>query len=107
MGIVYLLGDFGKENVYKIGVTKGEIEKRIKQLQTGNSGEIYLVDYFKTEYPFFIERSLHFKYCPKKKKNEWFELGLEDISNFQTDCLIIEGNAKILKENHFAKKILK
>ena len=46
MGFVYLLGDWGKEKTYKIGVTRGKIEKRIKSLQTGNSGEIYIVDYF-------------------------------------------------------------
>ena len=44
-GYVYLLGDFDKEGAYKIGVTRGTIERRIKKLQTGNSGEIYIVDY--------------------------------------------------------------
>ena len=53
-GYVYLLGDFEKEGSYKIGVTRGTIEHRIKKLQTGNSGEIYIVDYFQTEHPFFI-----------------------------------------------------
>ena len=43
MGCVYLLGDWDKENRYKIGVTRGDVDKRIKKLQTGNSGEIYLI----------------------------------------------------------------
>ena len=46
IGFIYLLGDWNKEGVYKIGVTTGKIENRIKKLQTGNSGEIYIVDYF-------------------------------------------------------------
>ena len=31
MAFVYLLGDSGQDNTYKIGVTRGKIEKRIKQ----------------------------------------------------------------------------
>ena len=44
---------------YKIGMTRGKIEKRIKQLQTGNSEEITLLKYHETEYPFFLENGLH------------------------------------------------
>lgn len=69
-GYVYLLGDWEKDGVYKIGVTRGTIERRIKKLQTGNSGEIYIVDYFQTEHPFFIERWMHIKYNSKKVMNE-------------------------------------
>ena len=46
MGSVYLLGDSEKEGIFKIGVTRGDIQKRIKKLQTGNAGEIYLVSYY-------------------------------------------------------------
>lgn len=56
MAFVYLLGDSGHDNTFKIGVTRSGIEKRIKQLQTGNSNEIYLVDFFETKYPFFFRK---------------------------------------------------
>ena len=85
-GYVYLLGDLGKERMFKIGVTRGTIERRIKKLQTGNSGEIYIVDYFQTEHPFFIEKWMHIKYCGKNVLNEWFELDLQDMLNFKKDC---------------------
>ena len=85
-GYVYLLGDFEKEGIYKIGVTRGTIERRIKKLQTGNSGEIYVVDYFQTEHPFFIEKWMHIKYGSKKVMNEWFEMGLDDMLNFKKNC---------------------
>ena len=85
-GYVYLLGDFGKEGVFKIGVTRGTIERRIKKLQTGNSGEIYIVDYFQTEHPFFIEKWMHIQYCGKQVLNEWFEMGIEDMKNFRKNC---------------------
>ena len=42
MSFVYLLCDSGQENCYKNCMTRGKIEKRIKQLQTGNSEEITL-----------------------------------------------------------------
>lgn len=107
MAFVYLLGDSGQDNTFKIGITRGEIEKRIKQLQTGNGEEIYLVNYYETDYPFFLERSLHLKYYPKQKRNEWFYLESEDIINFKEDCKLFENNARILESNPFAKKILK
>ena len=41
-GYVYLLADGLNDGIYKIGVTTGSIENRIKKLQTGNAGEIYI-----------------------------------------------------------------
>lgn len=107
MAFVYLLGDDGQDNTFKIGITRGKIEKRIKQLQTGNGERIYLVDFYETDYPFFIERSLHLKFYPKQKMNEWFNLDVEDLVNFKEHCRLFENNAKVLEDNPFAKKILK
>ena len=53
-GYVYILGDTTKANIYKIGVTRGNVEKRIKKLQTGNSGEIFLCMKYWTKYPFLL-----------------------------------------------------
>ena len=97
-GYVYLLGDFAKEGMFKIGVTRGTIERRIKKLQTGNSGEIYIVDYFQTEYPFFIEKWMNIKYGGKNVLNEWFELTVEDIKNFKKDCQKFENLYKVTHE---------
>lgn len=107
MAFVYLLGDAGQDNVFKIGVTRGPVEKRVKQLQTGNGEEIYLVSYYETDYPFFIERLLHTKLYPKQKRNEWFILNISDIVDFKEYCKNIEEQAIALKDNPFAKKILK
>lgn len=85
-GYVYLLGDFGKDGIFKIGVTRGTIENRIKKLQTGNSGEIYIVDYFQTEHPFFIEKWIHIQYGDRNILNEWFELTIDDMKNFKKNC---------------------
>jgi hypothetical protein len=107
MAFVYLLGDSGQDNTYKIGVTRGKIEKRIKQLQTGNGNEIFLVNSYETKYPFFLERLLHMQFFPQQKMNEWFELKDEDVFNFKEYCTLIEENAKALEDNPFAQKILK
>ena len=107
MAFIYLLGDAGQDDTFKIGITRGKIEKRIKQLQTGNGEEIYLVNYYETDYPFFLERSLHLKFFPKQKKNEWFKLCVEDVVNFKKYCQEIENNVEALKDNPFAQKLLK
>lgn len=101
-GYVYLLGDSGKEGVFKIGVTRGTIERRIKKLQTGNSGEIYIVDYFQTDHPFFIEKWMHIKYGWKNVMNEWFEMDLEDMKNFKKNCQKFE---KLYNISHNKKDI--
>ena len=47
MGYIYLIED-KNNNTYKIGVTKGDPKKRLKNLQTGNSSELeikYLFEY--------------------------------------------------------------
>ena len=107
MAFVYLLGDSGQDNTFKIGMTRGKVEKRIKQLQTGNGEEIYLVNFYETDYPFFIERLLHTKLYPKQKRNEWFNLDTEDVINFKKYCEEIEINAEALKDNPFSQNILK
>ena len=98
-GYVYLLGDWEKEGVYKIGVTTGKIENRIKKLQTGNGGEIYLVNYYYSDYPFYVEKWMHLKYYGVRKKGEWFELDLDKILTFKKDCEQIEKNYKEFLKN--------
>ena len=107
MAFVYLLGDAGQDNAFKIGMTRNGVDKRIKQLQTGNGEEIYLVDYYETDYPFFLERSLHLKFYPKQKRNEWFKLECDDIVKFKQHCQEIELTVEELKDNPFAKQLLK
>ena len=84
-GFVYILcaGD-----VFKIGVTEQAIEKRIRDLQTGNHEEIWCRDYIEVprKYLYDIERMLHLKHHMKKIKNEWYELPIEAITSFREDC---------------------
>lgn len=104
MGSVYLLGDSEKEGFFKIGVTRGDIEKRIKKLQTGNGGKIYLVSYYETEHPFLMEKMLHTKFFVDNVLNEWFSLTTEDVVNFKKYCDEIQKNIDALKDNYFFQK---
>lgn len=103
MAFVYLLCDSGHDNMFKIGMTRGDVEKRIKKLQTGNGSEIFLVKKYETEYPFYIEKMLHQKHCPEKRLNEWFELSNESVMNFEKDCKFFEELIDMMKDNPFFK----
>lgn len=104
MGIVYLISD---GELYKIGVTKSDIEKRIKKLQTGNGKEIYLVAKHKTEYPYYVEKTLHFRHCNEYELGEWFDLKDKSIFDFEKECEKIEEMIETMKDNPWFLKKLK
>lgn len=104
MGYIYLIGDKQNFGKYKIGVTRGDIKRRLKTLQTGNSGELYVEKIYETEHPFIVENILHNRYEYKKAINEWFDLDLEDITKFNEVCDDIEKTIEIMKDNYFFKK---
>ena len=106
MGTVYLLGDWDKEGRYKIGVTRGKVENRIKKLQTGNSGEIYLVSKYETEHPFLMEKMLHTRFGVDRVLNEWFELKDEDVLKFVEHCEDVERIINSLKDNYYFRNKL-
>lgn len=107
MAFVYLLCDSGQDNLFKIGVTKTSIEKRIKQLQTGNGSEIFIADYHETEYPYYIERMLHQKFRINNKHGEWFELDIDGVKAFKEECKRLEELIITMKDNEFFIKELK
>ena len=82
MGFVYLIGDKERFGYYKIGATRGNVNKRLKSLQTGNSGELYVEKIHETEHPFIVENILHNRYEYKKTINEWYDLDLGDVTKF-------------------------
>ena len=84
-GKVYLLANWDA-NKFKIGITRGKVEKRLKQLQTGNGEKIEILQVFETEHFLKVEKSMHRRYGHKKSKGEWFELSDDDILAFQVDC---------------------
>lgn len=100
-GYVYLIQDLDKENSYKIGYTTRDINKRMKELQTGTSSELYLVESYKTNYPSKIETMLHNFYNRSKIKNEWFSLTDDEVDNFLNKCKDYEDIISVLSDNPF------
>ena len=94
---VYLIQSL-EEGYYKIGVSKNP-KKRIKQLQTGNSSELKLIETYPSEYANKIEISLHGILSHNKKEGEWFDLSLDDELSFTVKCKQIEKNIVILKKS--------
>lgn len=103
-GYIYLIED-SNNNTYKIGVTKGEPEKRLKKLQTGNSSKLEIKYLYKCEYPYRLESMLHNHYKQFKELNEWFSL--ENPNEFPDKCKELNNIIDILKDNPFFKKGLK
>lgn len=98
-GFVYLLVDYGSDpEKYKIGITTGHIEKRIKSLQTGNPNEIVLLKFFKTKFYRKIEKNLHKKYNFLRTDggNEWFTLPPDSVFDFMVDCEEIHSQIEYL-----------
>jgi len=97
MKYVYLIQS-QEDGYYKIGVSKHP-KKRVKQLQTGNSSELKLVESYQSEHANKIEKALQRRYSYLKKEGEWFDMGVSQEVSFLTDCKQIEHNFNILKEN--------
>jgi len=103
MGYVYLFleTDSAGLETYKIGITKNDPQKRIKQLQTGNPRKIDLLKSYSSENYLKVERWLHRKYFVKTEaKNEWRSLSNEEVFSFIDDCKEADNNISFLLENN-------
>ena len=91
--LIYIL-NAENTNLYKIGITRRSVKKRISDLQTGSPNIIFEVYKYESEYAMKIEKMLHrfYKYC--KEYGEWFNF--ENIS--------IE---EVKEKMHFFEEIVK
>ncbi len=87
LGYVYLLFEESDgKPVYKIGITKNEIDGRLGNLSTGNSDIIDVIHLYKTKHYKKLEAMLHMKFGGVNKKGEWFHLTDEQVINFKKTC---------------------
>ena len=108
MGYVYLIGEKENPDRYKIGSTRSSnINKRLKQLQTGSSAKLYVKDFCETSHPFKLEKMLHNHFKSSNIIGEWFELSDDDIRGFKSVCEEKERIISALKDNpfYFKKKM--
>ena len=102
MAYVYLIGEKENDNKYKIGSTRcKDINKRLKQLQTGNSNELYIKKFHETNFPFKLEKMLHNHFKSSNLIGEWFDLKEDDINDFNAICEQKEKIIESLKNNPF------
>ena len=102
MGYVYLIGEIDNKGKYKIGSTRAkDINKRLKQLQTGNSSELYIKESYEKEHPFKLEKMLHNHFKSSNLIGEWFELSESDTEAFRGICEEKEKIISCLKDNPF------
>lgn len=95
MDIIYLLQD--QVGYYKIGFTKNSAEKRIKGLQTGNSGDLDIIYEFKTNHKRKLETALHNRFKHMHYNREFYMLDDAEVSNFIETCNTIEKGLDSLK----------
>jgi hypothetical protein len=97
--------DSNVDEVYKIGFTRGDPNKRLKALQTGNPHRMELINQFETKFNTKLEANLHQQFKSKKIMNEWFVLDNNDVDGFIELCEEVETNYTFLSESnyHFRK----
>ena len=102
MGYVYLIGEMNNKGRYKIGSTNAkDVNKRLKQLQTGNSSELFIKESYETEHPFKLEKMLHNHFKSSNLIGEWFKLSKNDTEAFRKVCEEKENIISSLKDNPF------
>lgn len=102
LGYIYLIGEVGNPNRYKIGLTRDkEIEKRLKKLQTGSSEELYIRYIFKSNHVTKLEKMLHRHYSSVHEINEWFNISDEDAKDFINICKKYQNIIDSLEDNPF------
>lgn len=97
MAYVYLIRQ-GESDLYKIGSTSGDPEKRLVQLQCGNPERLHLIQTYRTIHHQKIESLMHIAYGNNRVRNEWFRFDLSMEDEFINECESKETAARILIE---------
>lgn len=108
MAIIYLIESVRDyDTVYKIGYTKSNNSKknRVVNLQTGNDGKLNIINEYHTQHGTLLEKAIQNHFSHNKKRGEWYELDIEDVSNFLSLCDKFENNFNKLEDNYFIMKI--
>lgn len=77
-GIIYIM-KCERTSLYKIGLTTGDINLRLKSLKTANPSIILFKHYAEVMDLYEKERDLHNLFSKKRVDGEWFELNESDL----------------------------
>ena len=109
--IIYLISsEINNEKLYKIGITRTDVKKRLKQLKTGNPAILNIVNQFESKWAFKIESNLHDRFYNTHISGEWFSLTSEIVSDFTNICEKLHETFEFLALNNtwvIEKKLLK
>jgi len=94
MRSVYLIR--GNDGKYKIGIAKNP-KQRIKQLQTGNSDKLVIIETYESENASKIESALHNQLAHLRNEGEWFDLSVSDEVSFIDKCKQIDKTISALQ----------
>lgn len=84
---IYLISsEYENVTFYKIGWTKRDPSKRLKELSTGNSQNLQIQKIYVSKYGPRIEANLHRIFSNKRCNGEWFKLSEEDLDIFESLC---------------------
>lgn len=108
MNVYLICSEIGDEKLYKIGFTRRKIEDRIKEFETGNGSNIFIIDSYKSKWGTKIEARLHSIFKNKKIRGEWFNLDENDILKFNSHCELLHNNFEIVStQNTFLLEKIK
>jgi hypothetical protein len=97
MKYIYLIKSV-EDSYYKIGISKHP-NKRLSQLQTGNSAHLKLIGTYQSEYANQIEGTLQRRYSHLHKEGEWFDMPIDIELSFLNECKKIEETLSSLKRS--------
>lgn len=98
---VYLIcSEFEERKLYKIGFTRRPVDKRIKEIKTGNGSDVYLVESFSSKWGSKIEANLHKIFKSKKISGEWFDLSDGDVKLFNQKCKLSHDTFELIAKNN-------
>ena len=99
--IIYLISsDINNIILYKIGITKRNINKRLNELKTGNPATLTVIHTFESKYAPKIERHFHISKASSNVGGEWFNLSQQDINDFIPQCNLIHNNLDLLAKHN-------
>lgn len=81
---------------YKVGRTRGRVEDRLKQLQTGSSGKLSSIFVFETDNQ-DLEKTIHRSLSHIKMEGEWFNFDNTPIERVIEKIYTLNKGLTILK----------
>lgn len=93
MGFVYFIKD--NSDQVKIGYTKRNVQKRLKELNSPNLIPILL---YETKYPTQLEKALHFRFKHYNIEREWFCLDDFKTEELKQICEKLDESICIINE---------